>query len=35
MDAKIEDIAPTILYLLNEELPEDLDGNVIDHVKRT
>ena len=35
MDAKIEDIAPTILYLLNEELPRNLDGKVITHVKRT
>ena len=35
IDARIEDIAPTILYLLNEELPEKLDGKVIEHVKRT
>ena len=35
MDAKIEDIAPTILYLLNEELPNNLEGKVIKHVKRT
>jgi predicted AlkP superfamily phosphohydrolase/phosphomutase len=35
MDAKIEDIAPTILYLLNEEIPNNIDGKVIEHVKRT
>jgi predicted AlkP superfamily phosphohydrolase/phosphomutase len=34
MDAKIEDIAPTILYLLNEEQPKNLDGRVIKNVKR-
>lgn len=34
-DAKIEDIAPTILYLLEEEQPGNLDGKVIQHVKRT
>ncbi|MFX1249849.1 MAG: phosphodiesterase, partial [Promethearchaeota archaeon] len=34
-DAQIADIAPTILYLLNEKLPKDLDGIVIKNVKRT
>ncbi|MFX1517200.1 MAG: alkaline phosphatase family protein [Promethearchaeota archaeon] len=34
IDANIEDIAPTILYLLDEELPKNLDGKVIKHVKR-
>jgi predicted AlkP superfamily phosphohydrolase/phosphomutase len=33
MDAKIEDIAPTILYLFGEKLPKNLDGNVIKNVK--
>ncbi len=35
MDAKIEDVAPTILHLLGEEIPKNFDGNVIEHVKRT
>ncbi|MFX0170574.1 MAG: alkaline phosphatase family protein [Candidatus Hodarchaeota archaeon] len=34
-DAKIEDIAPTILTLMGEKLPEDLDGEVINYVKQT
>ena len=28
-DANIEDIAPTILHLLNEQIPKNLDGKVI------
>jgi len=31
--ANIEDIAPTILHLLGEDVPEDLDGKVIKNVK--
>lgn len=30
--AKIEDIAPTIMYMLNSALPSDLDGRVIDEI---
>jgi predicted AlkP superfamily phosphohydrolase/phosphomutase len=31
-DAKIEDIAPTILYLLGIEVPDDMDGRVLSEV---
>lgn len=34
MDINIEDIAPTILYLLGEQLPKNIDGKVISHVKK-
>jgi arylsulfatase A-like enzyme len=28
-DAQIMDIAPTVLYLLNEPIPQDMDGGVL------
>lgn len=33
VDARIEDIAPTILHLLGEKIPAGLDGKVIENVR--
>jgi predicted AlkP superfamily phosphohydrolase/phosphomutase len=35
INARIEDITPTILYLMDEDIPKDLDGKVINNVKQT
>ncbi|MFX0087903.1 MAG: alkaline phosphatase family protein, partial [Candidatus Hodarchaeota archaeon] len=35
INARIEDITPTILYLMDEDIPKDLDGKVINNVKKT
>ena len=32
-DGKLSDIAPTILFLLNEEIPKEMDGNVLIDLK--
>ena len=32
--AKIIDLAPTILYLLGEEVPEDMDGRVVAEIMK-
>ena len=31
-DACIADVAPTILYLMGEPVPTDMDGHVLEHV---